>query len=102
MIDMLFTREWSCVYAQGEIDNMLCQPVCKNEDWATRKIMLALPVWGSTSYKEEAHHIVLYAVINRKEVHDASGEYKEVPDAVHPFYFFHCIKNAADGIEYTA
>ena len=43
----------------------------------------------------------LYAVINRKEMHDASGKHKEVPHAMHPFYFFHSIKNAADGIEYT-
>ena len=45
--------------------------------------------------------VPLYAVINRKEMHDASGEHKEVPHAMHPFYFFHSIKNAAGGIEYT-
>ena len=45
---------------------------------------------------------LLYAIINRKEVHNASGKHKEVPYTVHPFYFFHRIKNTADGIEYAA
>ena len=47
-------------------------------------------------------YFTLSAVIDRKEVHDATGEYKEVPYTVHPFYFFHCIKTATDGIKYAA